>query len=141
MRPPRPAAAAHLELFAAGRVVLVPAGIGVAPPRRTEGGYVTGGRCATALRTTEPTGLIEITAGQHASLGDLFTVWGRRLDDHRLLSHRGPVRAWLDGVRWRGPVRAIPLRDGAQIVLVTGPAVPVHATYGFPPTGTTHLRP
>jgi hypothetical protein len=33
------------------------------------------------------------------------------------------------------------LRHHAQIVLVTGPAVPVHATYAFPPGGVTHLRP
>src|SRR2546429_7199887 len=34
---------AHLELFAAGRVVLVAPGIGIAPPRVREGAYVRGG--------------------------------------------------------------------------------------------------
>ena len=46
----------HLELFAAGRVVIVPAGIGVAPPWRRDGAYVRSGRCSYAARTREPTG-------------------------------------------------------------------------------------
>ncbi len=133
--------AAHLELFAAGRVVLVPAGIGVGAPRRHDGAYVTGGRCVMPLRTSEPTGVIELTPGTRATVGDLFAVWGRQLGDHRLLGFRGPVRAWVDGVRWTDPVRSIPLRHHRQIVLVTGPDVPVHATYAFPPAGVTHLRP
>jgi hypothetical protein len=131
----------HLELFAAGRVVIVPAGIGVGAPRRRAGAYVTGGRCVMALRTSEPTGDIELTPGTRATHGDLFTIWGRELGDRRLLGFRGPVRAWVDGRRWTDPVRSIPLRPRRQIVLVTGPAVPVHATYAFPPAGVTHLRP
>lgn len=138
---PRPQDAVHLELFAAGRTVIVPAGIGVAPPRRAAGAFVVGGRCATPLRTSEPTGVIELVAGTRATLGDLFAVWGRPLAARRLLSFRGPVRAWVDGARWRGPVRRIPLRHHAQIVLVSGPAVPVHATYAFPRAGATHLAP
>lgn len=135
-----PRDAAHLELFAAGRVLIVPAGIGVAAPRRS-GALVTGGRCTIAVRTTEPTGVIELGPGTRARLGDLFAIWGRPLSPRRLLSFRGPVRAWVGGRRWTGDVRAIPLRRHAQIVLVTGPAVPVHATYAFPPAGVTHLRP
>jgi hypothetical protein len=131
--------AVHLELFAAGRTVIVPAGIGVAPPRRRSGAFVTGGRCTTPLRTTEPTGVIEVVPGVRATLGDLFRVWGRPLSGQRLLSFRGPVRAWVDGVRWPGPVHAIPLRHHAQIVVVSGPGVPVHATYAFPPHGVTRL--
>ncbi|WP_354698335.1 hypothetical protein DSM112329_04008 [Paraconexibacter sp. AEG42_29] len=139
--PPRTHDAVHIELFAAGHTVIVPAGIGIAPPRRRAGAFVTGGRCVTPLRTTEPTGVIELLPGTRATLGDLFAVWGRALGPRRLLSFDGPVRAWVDGTRWRGPVAAIPLRHHAQIVVVTGPDVPVHATYGFPPDGVTHLRP
>lgn len=133
--------AVHLELFAAGRVVLVPAGIGVGRPHRRAGAYVRGGRCTMALHTSEPTGVIELTPGTRATLGDLFAVWGQPLGDRRLLSFRAPVRAWVDGVRWTDPVRSIPLRHHRQIVLVTGPAVPVHATYAFPPGGVTQLQP
>lgn len=133
--------AVHLELFAQGRIVIVPAGIGVGGPLRREGAFVRDGRCAMALRTSEPTGVIELTPGTRATLGVLFAVWGRKLGDRRLLSFRGPVRAWVHGRRHRGPVRDIELRDRRQIVLVVGPPVPVHATYAFPPEGVTHLRP
>src|SRR3954453_1339893 len=36
----------HIELFAARRVVLIPPGIGIAPPRKLRGAYVSGGRCS-----------------------------------------------------------------------------------------------
>src|SRR3954447_25751896 len=49
---------AHLELFAARRVVLIPSGVGIAPPRKRTGAYVRGGRCSYPLRTREPTGVI-----------------------------------------------------------------------------------
>src|SRR3954447_10643133 len=62
----------HLELFAARRVVLVPPGVGVAPPRRRNGAYVSGGRCSYPLRTREPTGVIEVDgAGAAKTLGDV----------------------------------------------------------------------
>src|SRR4051794_23313187 len=41
----------HLELFAERRVVLIPPGVGIAPPRRRTGAYVSGGRCWYPLRT------------------------------------------------------------------------------------------
>ncbi|MCW3041713.1 MAG: hypothetical protein JWM31_3618, partial [Solirubrobacterales bacterium] len=138
----RPHDAVHVELFARGRTVIVPAGIGVAPPRRRRGAFVLGGRCLAALRTSEPTGVIELTPGTRATLGSLFAVWGRPLGEQRLLGFHGRVRVWVDGERWRGPVRNVPLMHHAQLVVVVGgPSVPVHATYGFPPDGVTHLRP
>lgn len=121
---------AHLELFAAGRIVVVPAGIGEAPPLRRSGAFIRSTRCSHPLRTREPTGLIELT--RDASLGELFAIWGRPLDRRRLLSFRGAVRAWVDGKLFGGDPRDIPLRRHAQIVLVVGPDVPVHATYAFP---------
>jgi hypothetical protein len=120
----------HLELFAAGRVVVVPAGLGVVGGGR-DGAFVRGGRCRHALSTTEPTGVIEVRHGAHATLGDLFALWGRPLSRTRLVGFRGPVRAWVDGRRWRADPRAIRLRRHAQIVLATGPEVPVHSAFAF----------
>jgi hypothetical protein len=54
---------AHVELFARRLVVVVPAGIGIAPPHRAERGHVHGGRCAYPLRTREPTGVVGSTRG------------------------------------------------------------------------------
>ena len=125
-------ALAHLELFAAGRVVPVPPGIGIAPPLLRRGAYVRGGRCSYPLRTTEPTGLLELRRGMRLTLGDLFSLWDEPLSPARLAGFRAPVRAYLDGRRWRRDPRAMPLAPGAVVVLEVGPYVPPHATYRFP---------
>ena len=123
----------HLELFARGRVVLVAPGIGVAPPRARTGAYIKGGRCTYPLRTREPTGVVEVARGADLTLGDLFQVWGQPLTRARMGSHRGRVRAYVNGRPYRGDPRAIPLKPHAQIVLQTGRYVPPHSRYGFPP--------
>jgi hypothetical protein len=122
----------HVELFAAGRVVIVPAGIGIARPHRRAGAYVHGGRCSQPLRTREPTGVVEVRAGTRATLGDLFAIWGRPLRRDRLAGFRGRVRAYVGGRRFAGGPAAIPLHRHAQIVLAVGPRVPVHPAYVFP---------
>jgi hypothetical protein len=112
----------HLELFAAGRVVIVPAGIGVAPPWRRDGAYVRSGRCSYAVRTREPTGVLEASR-PGLVLGDLFAIWGQRLGRYR--------RAYVDGRRWRRPLAEIPLRRHAEIVLEVGRFVPPHTSFLF----------
>ena len=98
---------AHLEVFANRRDVVVPAGIGVAPPRRREGAYVSGGRCRYPLRTVEPTGLIEVEEGRRLTLGDFFDIWGQPLTRRRVLGF--PVRpgssvaVFVDGGNGEGP--------------------------------------
>lgn len=133
--PPAPAFGAHLELFAGDRVVLVPAGIGLARPQVRDGAYVRRGRCAYPLRTREPTGVIEVGGARRLTLADLFALWGQRLSRRRLAAFPAPagVIAYVDGRRWRGYPGAIPLRRHAQIVLEVGPRVPPHASYRFPP--------
>jgi len=121
----------HLELFAHRRVIIVPAGVGVAPPRRAEGRYVAG-PCTYPLRTREPTGVIEV-AEPGRTLGDFFAVWDRPLGPRRLLGFRGTVRAWVNGRRRIGDPRTIPLQRHAEIVLEVAGYVPPHERYGFPP--------
>ncbi|MBA2347031.1 MAG: hypothetical protein H0V81_01940, partial [Solirubrobacterales bacterium] len=120
----------HLELFAAGRVIVVPAGIGVADGQQ-DGAFVRGGRCRHALSTTEPTGVVEVVHGTRATLGDLFALWGEPLTPRRIASFRGPVRAYVDGEVVEGDPAAIRLRHHTQIVLAIGPAVPVHSAFAF----------
>lgn len=131
----------HVELFAAGRVVIVPGGIGLSPPQRRDGAVVSAGRCAYPLRTVDPTGVIQIDparAGPRApTLGTLFALWGQRLSRRTLAGFRarpgGGVVAYLGGVRWRGDPRAIPLARHAQVVLEVGPHVDPHPAYRFAP--------
>lgn len=112
----------HLELFAAGRVVIVPAGIGVAPPWSRDGAYVRSGRCSYAVRTREPTGVLEVSV-PGLKLGDLFAIWGQRLARFR--------RGYVDGRRWLRPLSEIPLRRHAEIVLEVGRFVPPHTSFLF----------
>ena len=124
---------AHLELFAHRQVVIVPAGIGIAPPQRRQGAYVLGGRCSYPLRTREPTGVVEIARGASLTLGQLFKVWGQPLSKTRLVgfASRSPILAFVDGRRWQGDPSAIPLRPHAEIVLELGGYVPPHASFLF----------
>jgi hypothetical protein len=123
----------HLELFAHKRVLIVPAGIGVAPPVERDGVYVLGGRCLYPLRTREPTGVVEVAA-TGLRVGDLFRIWGQPLGPRRLAGFTSsrPLLAFVNGRRYRGDPSAIPLRRHDEIVLEIGGYVPPHTSYLFP---------
>jgi len=112
----------HVELFAHRRVVVIPAGIGVAPG------------CVYPVRTETPTGVFEVARGAKLRLGDLFRIWGARLGPRTLVSFRShaPVRAYIGGKLFDGTPSSIPLTPGAQIVLELGGYVPPHPAYLFP---------
>jgi hypothetical protein len=132
---PRSRFGAHLELFGRGLVVIVPAGVGIAPPLRTDGAFVTAGACSYPAQTREPTGVIEIARGPRITLRDFFALWGQQLGARRLAGFRAVgserVRAWVNGRLWHGDLGAIPLRFHDQIVLELGAFVAPHATYRF----------
>ncbi|HEX7083365.1 MAG TPA: hypothetical protein VF186_04560 [Gaiellaceae bacterium] len=111
----------HLELFAHRKVVIVPAGIGAGP-----------GGCSYPLRTTAPTGVVEVQRGARRTLGDLFAVWGRRLAPDGFLDFRDRVAAFVDGSRVSGDPRRIVLRPHAEIVLELGGYLAPHVDYLFP---------
>lgn len=129
-------AAAHVELFAAGHVVIVPAGIGVDPPLRVRGATVRGGSCAYPLRTLDPTGLVLF--GPHAAhtLGALFAIWGQPLGPTEMAGFRTsrsrPVAVFVGGALWPGDPAAAPLVSGAQVTVEVGVRVPPHTSYAFP---------
>ena len=124
----------HLELFAKKLVLLVPAGVGVAPPLQEEHGRVTAGRCVYPLRTREPTGVIEVAVGGPTRLGDVFRIWGQPLTPQRIAGFRSTqkVLAFVNGRRFGGDPRSIPLRRHDEIVLEIGGYVPPHSSYLFP---------
>jgi hypothetical protein len=123
----------HLELYAHGRVLPVPAGIGIAPPQRRRGPYRLGGRCSYPLRTFEPTGVVVVDAGRPPTLGTLFAVWGQELSHHGMAGFDGRVLAFVDGRRWRAAPGSIRLRHHAEIVLEIDGYVLPHPRYRFPP--------
>lgn len=129
--------AVHVEVFAANRVVLVPAGIGAPPPRALSDGQITDARCYAALVTLAPTGVVLVRSGLHTTVAQLFRSWGETLTRSRLASFRASpgkhVAAFVDGRRWRGQPGSVPLAPHSEIVLEVGPYVPPHKAFAFPP--------
>jgi hypothetical protein len=127
----------HIEVFAANRVVLVPAGIGTRPPRGFSAGRISSARCYGELVTLDPTGLVLVRSGSHPVLADLFRAWGEPLSTRRLASFSASTQAgvavFVDGRRWRGSPGRVPLALHSEIVLEVGPHVPPHRSYTFPP--------
>jgi hypothetical protein len=111
----------HVELFAKRRVMILPAGVGVAKSG-----------CHYPLSTATPTGVVAVRRAGSWTLGDLFAVWGRTLTGSRLLSFRGDVAAYVGGQRVGGDPRRIRLTPHAQIVIEVGGYIAPHATYLFP---------
>jgi hypothetical protein len=127
----------HIELFAANRVVIVPAGIGVYEPLTFSSGRITRARCYGDPTTREPTGLVLVRPGSRLSVSDLFRSWGQPLSSVQLASFRAPrgqrVAVFVNGRPWRGAPGGVPLSRHAVIVVEVGPHVPPHTSYAFPP--------
>jgi hypothetical protein len=132
-----PRVGVHVELFAADRVVLVPAAIGTRPPLRLAEGRISGARCYGALVTLEPTGVVLVRPGTRLNVADLFRAWGQPLSARRIASFtasgRRGVSVFVDGRRRRGAAGGVLLHPHSEIVLEIGPHVPPHAAYRFPP--------
>jgi hypothetical protein len=127
----------HVEVFAADRVLLLPAGIGTGPPRTSLDGRITAARCYGALVTLDPTGVVLVRPGAKLTLGTLFSSWGEPLSRTRLDSFTAAagteVAVFVDGKPWAGAPAAVTLTRHAEIVLEVGPHVPPHSSYAFPP--------
>jgi len=132
-----PRGGVHVEVFAADRVLLLPAGIGTRPPRASLDGRITAARCYGALVTLDPTGVVLMRPGARLTLGTLFSSWGEPLSRTRLASFTAApgtgVTVFIDGRPWRDAPAAMPLTRHAEIVLEVGPRVPPHSSYAFPP--------
>jgi hypothetical protein len=128
-----PRRAVHVEVFAANRVLVLPAGIGTGPPRRASASRIARARCYGRVVTLDTTGIVLVRAGRPPRLAQLFRSWRQPLSRTRLASFRGRVRVFVAGRRRHGPPGEVPLTPHAEIVLEIGPAVPPHATFTFPP--------
>ena len=127
----------HIEVFAANRVVLVPAGIGTLPPRTIFAGRITNARCYGDVVTIDPTGLLLVRPGVRLDVASIFRSWGQPLSSRRVASFAVPagghVAVFVAGHSRPGPPGSVPLTRHAEIVLEVGPLVPPHASYTFPP--------
>jgi hypothetical protein len=129
--------AAHVEVFAANRVVIVAAGIGVRPPWVFTAGRITRARCYGALVTLDPTGVVLVRSAAHATLADLFDSWGQPLSREQLASFSAApgkqIAVFVNGLRWHVAPGNVPLAPHDEIVLEVGPFVPPHTSFTFPP--------
>jgi hypothetical protein len=106
---------AHLTIYVGGARREVPAGVGI------------GTSCFMWLHTHAADGIIhtESPVERVYTLGDFFDVWGAPLGRRRVGNAQGRVVAFVDGRRFAGDPRQIPLLPHAQIQLDVGiPLIP-----------------
>lgn len=107
----------HLVLLDHGKPVTIPPNVGQVPARR----------CLYWIHTHTPDGIIHIESPQSRTfaLADFFAIWGQPLSSTRAASMRAKkgtrLRVWVNGERYRGDPRAIPLVAHADIVIEAGP--------------------
>lgn len=126
----------HLQVLLDGGNVTVPAGIGVGRPWGTDGGgFIGTGTCFAWIHTHDVSGVVHIVTPEEKSfsLRQLFEVWGQPLAAGSALGYRGPVTVLVDGSRFTGDARQIPLTNLANIVVELGkpPRTTPPVTYDF----------
>ena len=128
---------AHLAVVVNGSARDIPQGIGIAPPRdevQTDAGPdVAGGSCFYWLHTHTADGIIHIESPVQRTftLGDFFDEWGQPLSPTQVGPAHGAVIAYLNGTRFGGDPRSIPLTAHALVQLDVGRDAPPQA-YTFP---------
>lgn len=122
----------HLDLFAKGKHIQLPAMIGIVPT-------ATGG-CLYWMHTHDASGTIHVEAPQLApaggsgyTLGMFFDVWGMPLSRQGFATFKGPVTAYVNGALYTGALREIPMVAHQLITLEVGKPVVPPRNYTFPP--------
>jgi hypothetical protein len=120
---------AHLQIYVDGQPRALPGAIGLVTPRSTSTGTTTTyrqGLCTYWLATTAANGVIAIRSPvpPHFTLGNLFAIWGEPLGRGQVATARGRVTSSVNGRRWQGNPRSIPLREHEAIQLAVGRPVP-----------------
>jgi hypothetical protein len=129
---------AHLTIFAGGKALQVPYGIGIGPPlggvRTAAGAFVETGSCFMWLHTHVADGVIHIESPvlKTYTLGQFFAVWGQKLSRTQVGPKQGKVTAFYNGKDWTGDPAAIPLTATAQIQLDVGSPVVAPEHIKFP---------
>lgn len=130
---------AHLAVYVEGQARTVPAGIGIAAPRKeqntTSGPFVAGGSCFSWLHSHTADGVIHIESPVRRTftLGQYFDVWGQPLTIARVGPAAGRVTTYVDGRRFSGNPRGVQLTSHAVIQLDVGSATPAPAGFVFAP--------
>jgi hypothetical protein len=116
---------AHLAIFVNGEAQTVPYGIGIPNPQvdnSTGEPFVVGGSCFYWLHSHATDGVIHIESPTQRvyMLGNFFDIWGQPLSTAQVGSSKGTVTAYVNGQRYTGDPRQIPLTAHAVIQLNVG---------------------
>jgi hypothetical protein len=116
---------AHLAVFVNGNSRPVPLGIGVVKPVVTpssSGGFAQASTCYYWLHTHVQDGVIHVESPtkQVYTLGQFFDEWRQPLSARQVAGAKGAVTAYLNGKRYAGDPRTIPLSPHAIIQLDVG---------------------
>ncbi|HEX3648285.1 MAG TPA: hypothetical protein VHV49_07645 [Pseudonocardiaceae bacterium] len=128
---------AHLAIYVNGKQKLLPYGVGIVPPYQLQADgnsqFVVGGSKFYWLHTHDETGVIHIESPVQRTftLGNFFDVWRQPLSNNQVGPSKGQVTAYLDGKKYTGDVRNIPLKAHGQIQIDVGTVVPFQK-YTFP---------
>lgn len=121
----------HLAIFDNGKQMQVPQFVGFAPS--------LAGGCLYWIHTHDPSGIIHIEApdinppqGGPYTLGMFFDIWGQPLSADDVAGLTGPVTAFVNGMKYDGDPRTIPLAAHQQIVLEVGTPVVPPPNYALP---------
>jgi hypothetical protein len=125
----------HLALLNDGKLIQIPRFIGFA-----SNPTLPGGGCLYWIHTHDASGIIHVESpeilppagGSHYTLGMLFDIWGEPLGNDGVAGFKGPVTAYVNGAKYDGDLKDIPLMSHQQVVLEIGKVVPPPA-YVFPP--------
>jgi hypothetical protein len=120
----------HLALFISGKQVAIPQYIGIVPS-------AVGTPCLYWLHTHDAAGIIHVESPEVGSpnggpftLGMFFDIWGQPLDATHIGLFQGPVTAYVNGAKYDGDLRAIPLGAHQLITLEIGsPVTPPNYTF------------
>ncbi len=115
----------HLAIYANGQPREVPPGIGIPDPQTensTEGPFVASGSCFYWLHTHLKDGIMHVESPSQRTytLGNFFDLWGQPLGANQVGSDKGTVIAYVNGQRYSGDPRDIPLEAHAVIQLNVG---------------------
>lgn len=119
---------AHLQVFVSGTPRSLPGGIGLvnAVAQQTPYGPFFGAQgCYYWLHTHTNDGVIHIESptSRIYTLGDFFDEWHEPLGPSQVAGDSGSVTAFVNGRRWTGSPRAIPLTPHAVVQLDVGSPV------------------
>jgi hypothetical protein len=125
----------HLSIFDNGKQIAIPTFIGFAVQPNAPGGG-----CLYWIHTHDSSGIIHVEApqlrppqGGPYTLGMLFDIWGQPLQADDVAGLTGEVTAYVNGSKYDGDLKAIPLGSHQSIVLDIGSPVVPPPNYNFPP--------